>query len=155
MYPALFVLCMYDIQRAPEYGAIARKIIRHIPELRFIRDAKIRIAYLSSDEEKHHGPKTVFADCRKVDPIYSPWCKYDFLITVYAPNVADFTENQIKVLLWHELLHVGLDDKTLDPKYIVNPHDIEEFRVIMDRFGVDWSEPGRDLPDILESDMSG
>ena len=58
------------------------------------------------------------------------------------------SENQLKILLYHELLHVGINDKTLEPKYICNPHDIEDFAEILDTFGVHWAEIGADVPKI-------
>ena len=32
-------------------------------------------------------------------------------------------------------------------KYSTNPHDVEEFRAIIDRYGIDW-----DLPEWSEAD---
>lgn len=34
-------------------------------------------------------------------------------------------------------------------KYVVNPHDREEFDSIISRVGIRWDEPGADVPDIL------
>jgi hypothetical protein len=55
------------------------------------------------------------------------------------PNVDGMTERQLEILMYHELLHVGMTEDGEDVKYIVNPHDVEEFRTIIDKYGIDWS----------------
>lgn len=125
-------------------------LIKKIPELSWIKDYKVKIAYLESTEKKKHNRGVVYADCRKVDLWMQVFCKYDFVITVYVDNCMGLTENQMQIVMWHELLHVGLDGGTLNPIYIVNPHDIEDFRSITDRFGTDWNEPGAEIPSIWE-----
>ena len=38
-----------------------------------------------------------------------------------------------------ELLHVGIDaDENGGERYSVRPHDLEDFRECVDRWGVDW-----------------
>lgn len=134
--------------RSKKYADLARKVIRAVPELRFIRDTGIKIAYVESDRRKIVNGRTVYADCRKTPDLYYPFVKHEFIITVYEPNVEDLNDNQVKLLLLHELLHVGIEEHTQEVKYIVNPHDYEEFKYIADRYGLEWSEPGADVPDI-------
>jgi len=45
----------------------------------------------------------------------------------------------------HELRHITLGEKGLK----IRPHDIEDFKDILETYGLDWNEPGKDLPDIL------
>lgn len=121
-----------------EYAKIGRKLIKsEFPE---IVDAGVRIAWLESDAEKKKATKTIFADCRTVNAQYEWCCPYDFMITVYGPNVAGFTPEQIEILLRHELMHVGIKQEGNEPNYYVVPHDIEEFYSIIDRFGIDWQQ---------------
>ena len=101
----------------------------------------VRIAYLSSDEEKKKNKRIIHAECTKVDDKYSWCCRYDFFITVYESNIIDFTEEQIEILIEHELRHVGLDVSGKEPKYYIVPHDIEEFWDIINKYGLHWSEP--------------
>lgn len=99
----------------------------------------IRIAWLASDEAKHGNGKTTYADCAKVSKRYDWACgDYDYIITVYEPNIDYFSEKQIRVLLEHELMHIKVtkDNRT------VRPHDTEEFVEIIRKYGIDWSEPG-------------
>ena len=99
----------------------------------------VKIAWLSSDRAKMNNGKTVFAECAKVTEKYDWCCPYDFTITVYEPNVQNFTEEQMKILLEHELMHVGVDDG----RFYVVPHDAEEFIEIIRKYGIDWSKPCR------------
>ncbi len=134
------------IQTSKKYERLANKVISSVDALHFIKDCGIKIAYLTSTEEKKSNKKIVYADCRKVDEIYSPWCKYDFIITFYTTNCVMLDNNQLKILAYHELLHVGIDEKTTDVKYVTVPHDIEDFTDIVDKFGLHWNEYGADTP---------
>jgi hypothetical protein len=33
-----------------------------------------------------------------------------------------------------------MDDTGEEVKYIVNPHDVEDFRAVIDRYGIDWAK---------------
>lgn len=113
-----------------------QKIIRQRETLSYIRYSKIRIGYCMSDNPKQSNGKTVYADCSKVPPLYKAWIPYDFIIRFYEPNVMFLTEDQQDMLMYHELLHVGLDN---NGGFKINPHDIEDFRAIIDEYGLDWS----------------
>lgn len=144
------------IERSNEYKKMGELLIKKVPELQWIKECKIKIAYLESTQKKTKGKKTVYADCRKVEEWVQVFCKYDFVITVYVDNCMGMTKNQMELLMWHELLHIGIEDGTLNPIYIVNPHDVEDFRSIIDRFGIGWAEPGAEIPsiwDVLEDEQ--
>ena len=67
----------------------------------------------------------------------------DFTITVFEPNVEGMTDEQMRILIFHELLHVGItfnSDGT--ESYFIVPHDLEDFKLIVDRYGTDWSKHG-------------
>ena len=140
---------MEEITKSKEYEKIAKELIKNIPSLYPISASGIKIAYVSSSGKniKPKG-KMVYADCNKVQAVCKPWCKYDFIIRVYEEAVIGLTRNQLKILLYHELLHVGIDDRTLEPKYIINSHDIEDFLEIVDTFGTHWADVGQVVPDI-------
>lgn len=128
-------------ERSQKYKKIGQRLIRTLPELKFIKEMGIRIAYLSSDKDKKQNKRIIHAECRKVDDFYKDWCcRYDFLIVVYEPNIDYFTGQQIEILIEHELRHVGIDYSGSEPKYYVIPHDVEEFWTIIDKYGLHWSE---------------
>lgn len=123
-----------------KYGMIARRLIRTLPEFLDIAESDVRIAYLSSAKEKKKNHRIIFAECNKVDEKYAWCCKYDFFIVVYEPNVTDFSEEQIEILIRHELHHVGIDYGGEEISYYVVPHDVEEFWEIINEYGLKWSD---------------
>lgn len=123
-----------------KYGRIARRLIRVLPEFIDLAESDVRIAYLSSQKEKKRNHKIIFAECHKVDEKYDWCCKYDFFIVVYEPNVIDFSDKQIEILIRHELHHVGIDYDGEEIKYYVVPHDVEEFWEIINEHGLNWSD---------------
>lgn len=123
-----------------EYTEIAAELIATEPQLEYIKHSNVQIGYLNSPYRKHGTNKIVHAECSKVPDKYKWSIPFDFLITVFDPNVADFTDAQIRILLYHELLHVGIDKASDDEKYYVVPHDLEDFKLIVDKFGTRWSE---------------
>ena len=143
-------LSIIDAEQCEEYEKIADQVIDGIDELHFIKELDIKVGYVKSYEEKVDKGKVVFADCRKVNEIYQCFIPYDFIITVYEPNAMELTQNQKKALLWHELKHIGINERTLALTYRLVPHEIEDFYSLVDRLGVRWSDPGADIEDITE-----
>ena len=139
---------MYEY--ATEYEKLARAVIEVLPELAFIDESDIRVGFLKCFREKKRGKlQRVLGECCKVEDMYQVFAPYDFLIVIYEPNVAALSENQLKILLWHELKHIGVDEKNGTLQYITVPHDVEEFDSIIYRVGLRWSTPGAQVPDIL------
>ena len=128
------------MQHCRLYRDIAKRLIRTLPEFEDIRVMAPRIAYLSSSKEKVKNRKTILGECFKVDEKYEWCCNYDFFIVIYEPNVEDFTDKQIEILLRHELHHVGVDFTDNGPEFYVVPHDIEEFWEIINDHGSNWSD---------------
>lgn len=121
------------------YAAIAAELIGEEEALGPIAASDVRIAYLSSDAAKKSGGKTVFGQCEKVPEKFKWAVPYDFTVTVFEPNVQSFTENHLRALVLHELLHVGVDvDENGVERYRIVPHDYGEFREVERRFGLGW-----------------
>ncbi|MHB8061269.1 MAG: putative metallopeptidase [Ruminiclostridium sp.] len=123
---------------------LANKIINRFPEFGFIREWNVKIGYVVSQKRKQ-GEKITYADCRKVQEVFKAYLPYDFIITFYERNTGFLNENQQKILMLHELRHITMGDK--GPK--IRPHDIEDFSDILDKYGLDWNNFGKELPDIL------
>ena len=132
-----FCVAMYRL--SDEFTVIGEDVIRTERSLQWIPRADIRIGFMESDKEKKKSGKEVLGDCRLVKEPWNAFCPFDFLITIYLPNVAGMSMDQIRILLLHELLHVGMDEKNGEPVYRIVPHDIEEFREIINRYGIDWA----------------
>lgn len=130
-----------DSRRISEkYTEIADRLIDEEPELGYIKDSEVTIIYLSSEHEKKQKGKVVFGQCERVPEKYKWAVPCDFMITVFEPNVERFTKKQLEILIHHELLHVGIELDGNEERYFVVPHDIEDFRTIIERYGVDWNE---------------
>ena len=122
-----------------DYARTGAELIKSEDSLKWINETGVLVGFMSSNKAKVSNGKTVFGQCERVPDRYKAFIPYDFLITVYEPNVIDFTGQQIRILLHHELLHCGVN-MNAEPTYKVNPHDVEEFNEIIDRYGLDWSE---------------
>lgn len=126
---------------------LANRIIRKYPEFNFINEWNIKIGHVISQERKR-GEKITYADCMKVQETYKAYLPYDFIITFYENNTGFLNDNQLKILMYHELKHIGMGPR--GPKIV--SHDIEDFSDILDKYGLDWNEYGKELPDILGGD---
>jgi hypothetical protein len=133
-----------DAEPSLELKRLGTRIIKTFPEFSFIKEWNIKIGYVISQEKKS-GKRIVYADCRKVQEVFRAYLPFDFIITFYEQNTGMLNENQIKVLMLHELRHIGMGDRGLT----IVPHDIEDFSDILSRYGLDWNEYGKELPDIL------
>jgi len=140
-----------DYEPSQELAELGNKVIDKIEELSYIRDYEIKIGYVLSYERKTKDGQIVFADCRKVNGPYRAYLPYDIVITFYEPNTSYLSDNQQKVLMWHELRHI-----TIGPKGIkVKDHDVKDWRSVIDALGLDWSEPGQEIPDVLKVVKNG
>lgn len=137
---AWFNVCMNnDIELSKRYHDIGCALIMEREDLQYLEG--VRIAFLASDQEKKSGGRTIFGECRKVSPLYAWCCPYDFMITIYEPNLAEyhFDDDMVRILIWHELLHCGVDETEKGPKYKIMPHDVEEFDRIIGEEGLHWA----------------
>ena len=121
------------------YTSVGRELIETEPELEYIRDSDVKIVFLSPDCAKKHDGGDVMGLCEKIQDKHKWSIPYDFMITVFEPNVEGKSDEQIRILLFHELLHVGIGQKNDGTEtYYCRPHDLEDFRVIINRYGAYW-----------------
>lgn len=124
-----------------EYAEMAKKIIEEEPMLTDIANSQATIIYLASDYAKMSKGRAVCGECEKVADKNKWAIPCDFTITVFEPNCVGFTEEQMRILLFHELLHVGIEYlEDGSEKYTVKPHDYEDFKIIIDRYGTEWNK---------------
>ena len=126
-------------ERSEKYEEIAGEVLQEHEELRWIGTAGIRIGFMESDRRKTGHGRKVLGERIRVKDLYKCFIPYDFLIVVYDQNVHGMSREQLKILIHHELLHVGMSEDGQEVRYIVNPHDVEDFREILDRYGMDWA----------------
>jgi hypothetical protein len=140
-------LSIRDAEPNKDMQKLANQIITKLPELAIIPEYDVRIGYVLS-QENPPGTKIKYADCTKVKVKYQAWLPYDFIITFYEPNTELLSENQKKILMLHELKHIGMGDKGLK----LEEHDREDFADILKRYGIDWNCLDENVIDILSED---
>ena len=123
------------------FKAIGEDLINTEPELRYIKDSRVRIIYLESDSTKKSGADVlVHGECEKIAAKNKWAIPADFTITLFVKNNVGMREDQIRTLIFHELLHIGITPGADgDEIYSVRDHDLEDFKVIIDRYGTDWA----------------
>lgn len=123
-----------------EFAEIGARVIQEEESLVDIRNSLATIVYLTSEQRKMSKGKKVCAQCERVPDKYKWSIPADYTITVFLPNIEGFSEEQKRILIFHELLHIDIDfDQDGNDIYSVKPHDYEDFKEIIDRYGTDWS----------------
>ena len=140
-------LSIRDAEPNKDMRKLAEQIISRFPELSIIPEYGIRIGYVLS-QENPPGTKIKYADCTKVKLKYQAWLPYDFIITFYERNTELLSENQKKIVMLHELKHIGIGEKGLK----LEEHDREDFADILKRYGIDWNCLDENVIDILSED---
>lgn len=129
---------MADKRRiSEEYAEIGSACIDKYDELDYLRDADINIIYLASTHRKKSKGKMVMGQCEKVADKNKWAIPADFTVTVFEPNCVDLSDDQLEILIFHELLHIMVDE---DGNWSIRPHDLEDFKAIVNRYGTDWAE---------------
>ena len=125
-----------------DYAIVAHRLIDEDERLALIKGSEVRIAYLASDFKKTSHGRPVLGQCEKV-PARFRWCvPFDFTITVFQPNVEGLDDGQVRTLLLHELMHLGISYGEDGESYSIVHHDVQDFRAIVEEFGFDWAVPG-------------
>ena len=122
-----------------EYTEIGDELIRKEGVFAPIRENDVTIVYLASDKQKKTHGRLVYGECEKVQDKYQWGIPADFTVTVFEPNCKNMDAEHVKRVIFHELLHVGIgEDKDGNPVYSIIPHDLEDFRECVGRWGTDW-----------------
>ena len=129
---------MKEYKQSDDLDALAEEVFDEHGDIQYLKENGLNICYLYSNEEKRSKGHRTYGECKKVPDLYATLTGFDFIITLYEPWVYDFTDEQKKILLYHELLHAGYDD---GKKYIRN-HDIMigEFEEINRQYGLCWDK---------------
>ena len=121
------------------YAEIGAELIATEDALKDVRESEATVCYLSSDHAKTSNGRVVFGECEKVQDKNKWAIPADYLIVIYEPNAGELDDEHLKRLMLHELLHIGIDhDKDGNEVHRIRPHDLEDFRECVNRWGVDW-----------------
>ena len=91
-----------------KYAKIGQKLIDTEDALFDVRNSDVSIIYLSSDLAKMDKDRIVMGQCEKVADKYKWSIPADFTITLFEPNIAGKSDEAIRRIIFHELLHVGI-----------------------------------------------
>lgn len=123
------------------YAKMGASLIAAEDALAHLRDCEATICYLSSDCGKSSKGRPVLGECEKVADKNKWAIPADFLIVVYEPNCHGMDDEHLRRVVFHELLHVGIgQDKDGNETHSIVPHDLEDFRECVSRWGADWHE---------------
>ena len=135
-----------------KYAKIGKKLIDTEDALIDVRQSSASIIYLSSDLAKTDKDRLVLGQCEKVADKYKWSIPADFTITLFEPNIIGKSDEAIRRIIFHELLHVGIGTKNDgDEKYYVRGHDFEDFKLLIDRWGTDYASVGEEAE--FEADL--
>ena len=127
-----------------EYIDIAERLIDTDPDLLYIKNSDCRYTVTQSDRAKTVSGAQILGECETVPSKYAFLIPYDFIITIYEKNIEELDQEQLEILIKHELLHIGIEYKSDKEKYYIAPHDIEDFYAIINKHGLQWNVPRGD-----------
>lgn len=104
-----------------------------------LRNCKIKCLFY--DKPRRRSGKLILATAEAVSPKFNYLTGIDFIISIYEDVWDIMADQEKRALLDHELNHcfVG-ENKEGEPVYTILPHDVEDFRVIIERYGADWAD---------------
>lgn len=117
------------------YEEIGKELIENEEVLQDIKNSDVNIIFLSSEHRKKKAGMIVKGQCEKVAEKYKWGIPCDFTITIFEPNTVGMSDEQMKILILHELMHIGIDGD----RYFVRDHDLSDFEYIINKYGTDWS----------------
>ena len=145
-----------------QYARIGSMLLETEEVFKDLREHPILIEFLESDKPAPKSGRVVLGKCIKMQDKVKSLLEAatglyyripGFFIVIYKERIQHFTEEQLKILIMHELMHIEVkenDDGTV--KHSIRKHNVEEFDYIIQRFGLDWAEDGQMTWQQLEED---
>lgn len=145
-----------NVKISEKFEKIGKELIENEAIFDYLKSSLVKIIYVESDKLKKSQGKVIFGECEKVNDKNKFAIDADFIIRVYKINCLGygFSEEQYKILIFHELLHAGIKyDKKGNEHYYIIPHDIEEFNLIKSKFGLNWQTTQKEF-DFTQDEAS-
>lgn len=129
------------------FTAVGKDLLEHEPELAYIKASNCRITFLVSDQKKMKGKLEIMAEAEVIPEKYKWGVETDFTITIYPLNCANFNEQQRRILLFQQLLKLEIeyDDKTNEETYKIKEYDVNDFSIIIKKYGTNWKQTQKEL----------
>ncbi len=133
------------------YARIGESLIKKEECLDYIREHEIRIRYLESNKPAGKSKRVKLGECRMIKEKTKDMFRAlgfkeeeipDFVIVIYKERIFGFHPEQLRILIMHELMHIGVkeDSETGEITLHTAKHDLEDFRYIIERFGTGWAD---------------
>ena len=118
---------LHDFIPAPDVEAVARALIDDRPNLAHLRER--RISYLWRQKGGATGGKATLGQCQRAAGLVRHFGRVHFVIWLAWDHceLARLTRWQMEALIYHELLHAGVERG----KAVVEPHDFEGFNELL------------------------
>ena len=135
---------MKETKYSPEWAKIGQSVINEFAEDKFkpIVELGIGIGYILSDDKPSVNGKAKLAECIPVKKDHqAQFMPHDYLIKIYSPNVDYMNDTQKRILMEHELMHIhAYENGDGEVKIGTKTHDVEDFKDIIEKYGIDWAE---------------
>lgn len=123
-------------EKSAYYKELASEVMEEHEDLRWL--CNVRIDYLTSTKTKTSHGMAVYGECIKLKEWMQIYIPHDFIIVIYEALAGNLPREIQKRLLHHELLHIGVSEKDGELIYKTEPHDVQDFRAIINEYGLDW-----------------
>ncbi len=117
--------------------------------------ATAKICYLFRTKARTRGPKVILGTASRMNSRLQALADYDFIIEIGYDEWKELNATQKQALLDHELCHCGGEENehTGEMKWRILPHDLEEFRDIVKRYGF-WRSDIKEFVDSVPAKPS-
>ena len=153
---------MNKTRYSQKWAEIGQSVIKEFAEGKFkaIVEHDISIGYVISEESPQNNGAPKLAECITVKKDHArQFTPHDYLIKLYMPNVLYMTEDQLKILMEYELMHIqAYEDKDGNLQITTRKHDVQDFSDIIERYGIDWTKdmhPQITIDDIAHEPGAG
>lgn len=87
-----------------------------------------------------HINKKTAGRCIMARPMVKLFGECDYIIQFSGDLWDKLDDDRKEILMYHELLHVLpiMNDKTGEWKFSIRDHTIKDFRIIIEKYGMDW-----------------
>lgn len=136
-----------EFLEASDIARVAYRVMESKP-LYFTHAANLDIQYLWKRTGGKDGGRTKLGACQKPSGLLRYFAGVDFIIWIGADTCRDaqLTHQQMEALVFHELLHVSLDD---NDKPMVRPHDFEGFAAEITEYGF-WRPDVKNIANAVQ-----
>lgn len=113
-----------DFQTAPDLERLTSRLIGK-PDSRFAFLSGVRLSIVWKRKGGKYRGSAVMGKAQKASGLAKYWGETDFIVWLAADHLKNRTADFIGNVLYHELLHIGVEPDKGIP--ILVPHDVEMF----------------------------